>query len=191
MTLQEITRLIQQRRSVFPAVYIPGKTIERDLLEQVLENANWAPNHKLTQPWRFQVFHSEESRRELGQYLGDFYQNNTDKGQISEVKYKKMLENPVRAGAVIAIIMQREAAESLPEFEEIAAVAMAVQNMWLTCAAAGLGAYWSSPSAILKADAFLGLEPGQRCLGLFYMGWSDAPEIPGKRDDIGPKVTWR
>ena len=65
----DIHSLIHRRRSIFPKFYVPGKPVERALLEQLLENANWAPTHKLTEPWRFQVFHSAESRHALGDYL--------------------------------------------------------------------------------------------------------------------------
>lgn len=190
MTVSEISELILRRRAVFPKFYIPGKPIERAIIEQLLENANWAPTHRLTEPWRFRVFYSEESRQKLGAYLSDFYKKNTPPEQFSEEKMKKSGENPLLAGAVIAIVMQRDAEERIPEFEEIAAVAMAVQNMWLTCAAIGLGCYWSTPRAALEADAFLDLQPGQRCLGLFYLGWDNMPAIPGKRKSIEEKVTW-
>ncbi|MCW5922663.1 MAG: nitroreductase [Saprospiraceae bacterium] len=190
MTVSDITDLILRRRAVFPKFYIPGKPIERALIEQLLENANWAPTHRLTEPWRFRVFHSEESRQKLGAYLSDFYQKNTPPEQFSEEKMKKSGENPLLAGAVIAIVMQRDAEERVPEFEEIAAVAMAVQNMWLTCAASSLGCYWSTPRAALEADTFLSLQPGERCLGFFYLGWHNMPAIPGKRQPIEEKVTW-
>ena len=94
---------------------------------------------------------------------------------------QKAGENPLRAGAVIAICMQRDPEASIPEFEEIASVAMAVQNMWLRCAELGLGCYWSTPKAALLADDFLRLAPGERCLGLFYLGWHEMPEVAGKR----------
>lgn len=188
--IDEINELIRSRRAVFPKFYLPGKPVDRAVIEQLLENANHAPTHKLTEPWRFHVFHSEESRRRLGEYMSDFYRKNTPPEQFSEEKMKKNGENPLLAGAVIAIIMQRDPAESIPEFEEIAAVAMAVQNMWLTCAALGLGCYWSTPKAALMADEFLGLAPGQRCLGLFYLGWHRMPELPGKRGPVAEKTVW-
>ncbi len=188
--MTHLTALIRQRRSIYPATYDTGKPIEQTTIEQVLDNARWAPTHKLTQPWRFRVFHSAESRLALGQYLADYYLKNTNKEQISDAKYQKMLKNPQRAGAVVAIIMQRDPAESLPEFEEIAAVAMAVQNMWLTCTELGLGAYWSTPSAILKANEFLDLQPGQRCLGIFYMGWHNAPATEGTRKELEQVATY-
>lgn len=190
MTVSEISDLIHRRRAIFPKTYLPGKPIERALIEQLLENANWAPTHRLTEPWRFRVFHSEESRNSLGAYLSEFYQKITPPDLFSEEKMKKNGENPLLSGAVIAIVMQRDPEERIPEFEEIAAVAMAVQNMWLTCAALGLGCYWSTPRAALEADGFLGLQPGQRCLGLFYLGWHEMPELAGKRKPVAEKVVW-
>lgn len=190
MTVSDISSLIRRRRSVFPPTYIPGKPVERALIEQLLENANWAPTHRLTEPWRFKVFHSEESRQRLSAYLSDFYLKNTAPESFSEEKMKKSGENPLRAGAVIAIVMQRDPEERIPEFEEIASVAMAVQNVWLTCAAEGLGCYWSTPRAALEANTFLELLPGERCLGFFYLAWHEMPDTPGKRRAVAEKTTW-
>ena len=190
MTVSEINDLIRRRRAIFPKFYLPGKPIERALLEQLLENANWAPTHRLTEPWRFRVFHSEESRQKLGAYLSGFYQKNTPPEIFSEEKMKKNGENPLLAGAVMAVVMQRDPEERIPEFEEIAAVAMAVQNMWLSCTAMGLGCYWSTPKAALEATEFLNLQPGERCLGLFYLGWHEMPELAGKRKPVEEKVVW-
>jgi len=50
-----INELIKNRRSIFPKTYIE-KPIPKDIIQQVLENANWAPNHRKTEPWRFKIF---------------------------------------------------------------------------------------------------------------------------------------
>ncbi|MEZ4940948.1 MAG: nitroreductase [Saprospiraceae bacterium] len=186
-----ISTLIRQRRSVFPKFYKSEAPIDRAVIEQLLENANWAPTHRLTQPWRFQVFHSPESRAALGDYLSGYYHYNTAPEAYSEEKMVKAGENPRRAGAVIAIVLHRDPEARVPEFEEIAAVAMAVQNMWLTCTELGLGCYWSTPKAALEASEFLQLEPNEFCLGLFYLGWHEMPEVAGKREDVAEKVLWR
>ena len=61
--------------------------------------------------------------------------------------------------------------------EEIAAVAMSVQNMWLTCSANNIGCYWSSPKIISELNMFLKLKENQKCLGLFYIGkYDDLPK---------------
>jgi nitroreductase len=185
-----VTELIRRRRSIFAKTYIPGKPVSREIIETLLENANWAPTHKLTEPWRFRIFHSAESRQALSDYLSEYYRKSTLPELFSEEKMKAAGDNPRRAGAAIAIIMQHDPVAKLPEFEEIASVAMAVQNMYLTCTEINLGCYWASPKAILEADAFLDLQPGQRCLGLLYLGWHELPEIPGRRKPVADKTVW-
>ena len=188
MNSELLNDLIRKRRAIFPVSYT-DKPISRELIGQILENANWAPTHRFTEPWRFKVFTGASLER-LSQYLGDWYQNNTPTALFSEKKLQKTLDKPLRSACVIAICMQRDPKESVPEWEEIAAVSCAVQNMWLTCTANNIGCYWSSPKSILEANEFLKLKSGERCLGLFYMGYHKLPEIPGKRGPIGEKVEW-
>src|SRR5699024_2898100 len=96
-----------------------------------------------------------------------------------------------QSACVIAICMQRDPKESLPEWEEIAAVAMAVQNMWLTCTELGIGCYWSSPAAIRFMDDFFDMEKGEKCFGFLYMGYFDGELPEGKRNSpIGEKTEW-
>jgi nitroreductase len=182
-----IANLIRNRRSVFPDQY-NDKSISKETLEQLLEAANWAPTHKKTQPWRFKVLHNEESREKLGQFLKDTYLNTSAKPQ--QFTANKMYNNPVKSAAVIAICMQREPEESLPEWEEVAAVAMAVQNMWLLCAELGIGAYWSSPGLISQMHNFFEMQPGERCLGFFYMGYYNETPPDSVRGPIGEKTVW-
>ena len=178
--------LIKKRRSVFPAQYI-DKPIAKSDIEQLLEAANWAPTHKKTEPWRFKVLQGE-SLEKLGLFLSLKYMETETKPK--EFKVKKLIENPKRAGAIIAICMQRDPLESLPEWEEIAATAMAVQNMWLCCTEMGIGCYWSSPGLIKHMDEFFEMKEGERCLGFFYMGYyeGEIPEVT--RGSIEDKVVW-
>lgn len=184
----QITELIRRRRAIFPKTYI-DKPIPKAIIEEVLENANWAPTHKFTEPWRFRVF-TGEARAPLGHRLAELYKMKATVELFSEKKYEKNLQKPQRSGCVIAICMQRDPEERVPEWEEIAAVSCAVQNMWLTCTAHGIGSYWSSAKALQQDREFLNLEEGERCLGLFYMGYHELPDLPGKRKPIEDKVTW-
>ena len=102
-------------------------------------------------------------------------------------KIKKTLENiPV----AIAIIFERDIAERVPEWEEISAVAMAVQNMWLTATGLGLGAFWSTPAFLPLLNEVVEIKPRQKLLGFFYVGHiaMDYPS-PG-RGDIEAKTEW-
>ena len=181
-----IENLIRRRRSVYPKQY-NSKPVEKEIIKRLLQAAVHAPTHKRTEPWRFKVIQGE-SRRRLGEYLKAKYLE-TDPSP-KQFKAKKLLENPVRAGAIIAICMQRDPGERLPEWEEIAATAMAVQNMWLCCTELELGAYWSSPGLIRYMGEFFDLAEGERCLGFFYLGYYDEPvgEVP--RVEAEARTQW-
>ena len=181
-----ILDIIKQRRSVFPVQY-NGKPIPREAIEMVLEAANWAPTHKKTEPWRFKVVQGEALKR-LGEFMAAVYEESEERPK--QMKLKKLRENPQKAGAIIVICMQRNQKDLLPEWEEIAATAMAVQNMWLCCTELGIGSYWSSPGIISQMHRFFELEEGERCLGLFYMGYTDMEWAEGVRQPIGEKVVW-
>ena len=178
--------IIKKRRSVFPAQY-NDKPIAKADIEKILQAANWAPNHKKTEPWRFKVMMGE-SKEKLGLFLSLKYMENV--ASPKQIKAKKLIENPKMAGAIIAICMQRDPNESLPEWEEIAATAMAVQNMWLCCAEMGIGSYWSSPPLIKFMDEFFEMEEGEKCLGFFYMGHYDGELEEATRRPIEDKVVW-
>ncbi|MGB3151288.1 MAG: nitroreductase [Maribacter sp.] len=181
-----IFNLIKKRRSVFPVQY-NEKPIAKVDIERILEAANWAPNHKKTEPWRFKILQGEK-KAELGEFLSNTYIDITPKPK--QIKAKKLIENPKKAAAIIAICMQRDRLDGIPEWEEIAATAMAVQNMWLCCTELGIGCYWSSPGLIKYMGEFLPMEEGEKCLGFFYMGYYDGELLEQTRTPIQKKVIW-
>lgn len=181
-----IEDLIRHRRSVYPKQY-NDKPVEREVIGRLLQAAVHAPTHMRTEPWRFKVIRGD-SRKKLGEFLQAKYLET--EASPKQFKAKKLLENPTRAGAIIAICMQRDPQQRLPEWEEIAATAMAVQNMWLTCTELGLGAYWSSPGLIRYMGEFFDLAEGERCLGFFYLGYYDEPVEEVPRVDAESRTEW-
>ena len=180
--------LIARRRSVFPVQYSDSSILKEEI-EKILEAANWAPTHRRTEPWRFKVFFSEQSRKQLSVYLEHKYRETATK--VSNIKARKTAEKPLQAGCVIAICMQRDPAESVPEWEEVAATAMAVQNMWLMATDLGIGAYWSTPSTKDHFNELVPLKEGECCLGFFYMG-KVAGQFPEgvRRTPVSEKTSW-
>ena len=106
------------------------------------------------------------------------------------MKYQKTAKKPRQCSHVIAICMERDAEERIPEWEEIASIGAAVQNMYLTCSAYNIGCYWSSPEAIKHLNGYLNLKIGERCLGFLYMGYHEMPSIKGMRRSIAEKIEW-
>lgn len=121
--------LIRSRRSVFPPSYV-SQPIPRETILELLENANHAPTHRVTQPWRFTVF-AGEGLVKLADFMAENYRSTTPVASFSQAKYDATREKILKAGAVIAINVQLHP-ELVPEWEEIAATATAVQNIWLS-----------------------------------------------------------
>ncbi len=184
-----VEEVMLNRRSVFPKMYNKEKEIPKEEIWSILQCADNAPTHRLTQPWRFKVI-TGETLQQLSNYLGNYYHKYTPAEKYSALKYKKTVNKPLQSSCVIAICMQRDPEERVPEWEEIAATAMAVQNMWLSCSARGIGCYWSSPQSIINAREFLGLKEGERCLGLLYMGYAPLTPPPSPRSPLEEKVDW-
>ena len=93
-----------------------------------------------------------------------------------------------QAACIIAINMK--VSGKIPEWEELAAVSCAVQNMALTAQALNVGAYWSSPPLIDHLGDFLSLNYDEKCIGLFYMGYYNETSAAANRTPIEDKVIW-
>ena len=184
----EFNRLIRARRSIQPVQFVPGQVIPDAVIEQLLENANWAPTHKRTEPWRFVVF-SGAGLQKLADFQATLYRERAGE-KFQQAKYEKLAANPLRCSHVIAIGMKRHI--EVPEVEEIEAVACAVQNLHLSATAYGLGGYWGSGGItyLEEAKPFLGLGPADRLLGFFSLGY--VQQQPGKniRKPLAEKVSW-
>lgn len=164
--------------------------VDDKLIHRILENANWAPTHRKTEPWRFRVY-TGEALEKVGEYLAAYYKEHTAEDSFSEVKYRKNRKKARQSSHIIFICMQRDPQERVPEWEELAAVSCAVMNMWLSCSALGLGCYWSTPAAALNGAEFLGLQNSEKCYGMMYIGVPQPGlQLTSERGDIEEKVVW-
>lgn len=183
-----INEHIQNRRSIYPNMY-SAEPVDDNIIQQMLENANYAPTHKLTAPWRFVVFKGNGIKK-FANYQAERYKQ-THPDDFDAVKYEKLLNKPLKCSHIIAIGMKRN--EIVPEMEEIASVAAAVQNMWLTASAYGIGCYWSTGGVTFDegAKSFFGLEEQDKLMGFLYIGQFGGSKWPqARRTPIEEKVTW-
>lgn len=189
-SISEITGLIRDRRTIQPKDFSP-REVQRDVIDQVLGNAIWAPTHGMTQPWRFVVF-TGKARERLSGFLGREYQRTTPAGRFLQRKYDNHVQRPLQSSVVIALGMTPDPKGKIPLQEELFALACAVQNMHLTCAAYGLGAFWST-GAVPTGEAlvqFIGLGKEDCCLGLFYLGYPAMEWPKGYRKPLPDMVRY-
>lgn len=186
-----LNSIIKKRRSIYPYQYEKGKAIPNEIIWQILENASRAPNHKQTEPWKFTVF-SGEGLKYFGQLQADIYKQYAG-ASFNEGRYQKLINYPLISSHVIAVGMKRNEEKKLPEIEEIEAVACAVQNMFLSVTAYGLGSYWTTAGITYfeEAKQHFGLGKDDKLLGFFYIGYVAKPITAiSKRQSIKDKVNW-
>ncbi|MCS6796432.1 MAG: nitroreductase [Raineya sp.] len=185
----EINQIIRNRRSTYPEQFEIGKKVDDAIIWQMLENANWAPTHKKTEPWRFVVF-TGEGLKKLAEFQSNLYKEKNQGEAFSEKTYQMLATKPLKASHIIAIGMKRS--DQVPEIEEIEAVACAVQNMYLTAAAYNIGVYWGSGGITYypEAKSFFGLGENDKLLGFLYVGHIAKPSPDSTRKPIQEKVTW-
>jgi nitroreductase len=188
--VDQFNLLIKSRRSLKPEKFLKGKIVPDNVVQQILENARWAPTHGLTQPWQFVVF-SGEGIAKLAKFQQELYKKNAGE-YFTEAKYKKLGETPLYASHIIALGMKRQETRKIAEIEEIESVACAAQNMMLTATVYGVVAFWGSGGITYMEEAkgFFGLGSEDKLLGYLYLGYP-AIEIPQiERKPIQEKVKW-
>jgi len=187
----DVREAIESRRSVGR---VKQDTVPRELVEEILESAVHAPNHRITEPWRFHVF-TGKGRGELARARAELARIQAeDEGEEEELaagRISRERKKAFRAPVVIAVISEggRDEVETL---ENYAACAAAVQNMQLTAHSLGLGTIWrTGPVAYhLYMRDFFGLKDGDRIVAYLYVGYPDMSERPRRRQPASSKTVW-
>jgi len=191
MTPEEVNKLIRERRSFFQGDYT-GERVDDSISEQMFENANWAPTHKFTEPWRF-IFFTGEGLKKLAEAQAEFYKEyTTNDNSFKEERYQNLLKKPMLSSHIIVVGMKRDEKKSVPEIEEMGAVFCAVQNIYLTATAYGVGCYLSTGGITYfeGAQEVLGFDRDDKLIGFMHVGIPKAVIHNGKRKAIEEKVAW-
>ena len=195
MRIEEVNDLIQKRRSWYAGQMKAGATIPNEDIWKLLKNANYAPSHKRTEPWRFVVFDPDHLQLFFDK-MTEIYLKITPEADIKEDKVKKYAMKAKTLSHVIAICMKRDEGERVPVQEEEYAVACAVQNILLSMDALNIIGYWSTGKIAFTEEIkdFLNLRQEDKCLGFLQLGvpMDGLPEMPKKQmSEIESKVDWR
>lgn len=174
----ELSQLIKERRSV--QLY-EDRPVSIEELKQLLDTAVWAPNHKMTQPWRF-IFVSGESRKKLAEInrkIGSSGSTEEQKKASGEKAYRKIMDVPV----FLMVITKENPNLKLRE-EDFAATSAVIQNFSLLAWEKGIGMIWKTGKLITE-PAFreiIGVEPGEKVTAMLQIGY------PAKIPKAQPRV---
>jgi nitroreductase len=179
--------LLLTRRSVGK---LRADPIPRELIEQMLEAATMAPNHHLTQPWRFVVL-GGEARRAVGDaHAAAVARVKRDAAPEALQREAARLE---RAPVVIACVVSGGAPDHVQAREDRDAVAAAVQNLLLAAHGLGLAAIWRTGAMVDEPEVrdALGVAGADAVVAFVYVGRADASPGARERRPLGDVVEWR
>lgn len=164
----------------------------RQLVERLLEAAVRAPNHKLTEPWRFVVVRGEAKRRYAEIRRAHRAQKFTDPAEPDaaariEKTYREHLDTPL-----FVFVLQRLDDDPVRREEDYAAVMMGIENLMIAAVASGLGSYVRTGGIMDEPEvrALVGALEGERIVGIVSLG-APAGESKGTaRAPAATRTTW-
>ena len=166
-----VLELIRERRSVRD---FKPESVPRDAVERWLEAARWAPNHRLTEPWRFFVLSADgQARAEVARlYREHTFEINSalpdaKRASVADANRQEALDAPLLVFAYSVPGDNEEVTR-----ENYAAVACAIQNFQLAAWAEGYAAGWST-GGITRHPGLpgaLGADPSWDLVGALFVG---------------------
>jgi nitroreductase len=130
-----------------------AQPVPRETLEELFDLARFAPNHHLTQPWRFRVLGPESLAR------------------LKEAAAPAEAPKLDRAPTLVVASVRLTGAQQQDE-EDICATAAAIYAVLLGAHARGLASYWRTPAVLRTREGreAIGIPDGERVLGLIHLG---------------------
>ncbi len=107
LPIEAANHWIRGRRTWKPENMDPQREVPQALLDAMFENANWAPTHGLTEPWRFRVYRGD-ARVRLAADCRNSTADHTPPGGFRPDKHAKLGRTPLQAPVVILICMHRQ-----------------------------------------------------------------------------------
>jgi nitroreductase len=150
-----------------------AEPVDRETLEELLELARWAPNHNLTNPWRFRVI-GPASLARLKEAAGPESAAKLDRAPTLVVASQVRSDDPVQ------------------DEEDLCAVAAAITLVLLGAHDRGLAGYWRTPAVLRTAEgrAAIGIPDGERPLALIHLGPPRQDREPPERLPPAEYVTF-
>ncbi|MXY35807.1 MAG: nitroreductase [Dehalococcoidia bacterium] len=182
----DVREAIRERRSV---LLFDEQPVSQALLDELIQLSVWAPNHRLTEPWRFHVLDRAALRELFQAVLAEMVEKGVLPPDHDESEHMNQLPP---FGVVISQAPPSIAEDPLVEMEDYAACCCVAQNFMLAAHAEGIGTMWLTGPMAMAATAAerLHLEEGSKIVGLIAVGYPR--EGMRKRSGLRkePSVTW-
>lgn len=153
-----------------------AEPVDRATLEELLELARWAPNHNLTNPWRFRVL-GPRALAALKQAAGPEAASKLDRAPTL---------------VCVSVVQGGAGGDATQDEEDLLAAGCATYAILLAAHARGLAAYWRTPAVLRTAEgrAALGIPEDERAIALVHLGPLRQEKAPPERAPAADVVTY-
>ena len=165
----------------------------KELVMRILEAATWAPNHHMTEPWRFVVLEGDE-RKKLGDALSEALQLAIKyDDQKREELLRQEKAKPLTAPVIVAMIFcPKQGGKIIPQ-EEIVSAGASLQNALLAAHSLGLSTFVRTGAHAYSEPVknYLGIKEDESLLAFIYLGFRAEEPRPTSRSSIETRIEWR
>jgi nitroreductase len=167
----EVEEAIRTRRT--HKAYRP-EPVDPELLGEILDLARWAPNHHLTNPWRFRVLGPAALAR------------------LKEAAGPEAAAKLDRAPTLVAVSVVQPGEDPVADEEDLLAAGTAAYIVLLAAHGRGLATYWRTPAVLRTAEgrAALGIPDDEHAIGLLHLGTPRQEQRVPERAPAGDVVSW-
>jgi nitroreductase len=182
----ELSEIIRSRRSIGA---FNDQPVSLDLVQDLLEMAVYAPNHRMTEPWRF-ILIAGGGRERYSAIRRDMVldgmqdKSEAERQQAAEGTYRKFMAIPM----YLMVAMQPHSNPEICE-EDYAACACVIQNFLLLAWEKGLGTCWKTFKEDPRLRDYLGLRHDERVVGIIHVGYPAEAVQTGKRQPAHERLT--
>lgn len=167
MNVVSIAKVIRERRSIKTGY--KSDAVSEEFVLELLNDAVYAPNHGLREPWRFLFVSSENKQTFIERMMPVFTPDN-------QQRRRELFNEPA---AFLIVIMKEDPRQKQWE-EDFCATSALIQNFQLLAWERGLGVVWKTNPHNLdpKAHNVLGVQPGEKIIGFLHLGFFDPADAP-------------
>jgi len=169
-----------------------SEPVPRETIELLLDCAVRAPNHKLTEPWRFAVV-TGEAKASLAEIRAEHRLKRQDDPASAETRARvEKVRRETLEVPVVIVVMARVHEDEVTREEDYAAVMMATANLMTAALSLGLGTYLKTGGVMddPRLGELIGLPGGYRIVAMLSVGYPAEQEPPRRRRPARELTQW-
>ncbi|QTN96499.1 nitroreductase [Bacillus sp. LJBV19] len=166
---ESLAHTIRNRRSIRS---FKPETVPSEVILDMLETAVYAPNHRLTEPWRFIYAASEAGKAKLADSYVSFFKKIKD--DFNEEKERNMRKNLSAVPGFLLVVLKEDENE-FTRNDDFAALSGMIQNLQLLAHENGIGMVWKSGRIMYDKQVHqdFGLADNERFAAIIQTGYPD------------------